>query len=103
MIKTLYRKQGKRRLYLGNYDSQDQSWNIDRDKDKHFFRKLNAWAIDSKTYERLKRQGLKTIKLYDYRNERLHSIDVDQVENNKKYLHFKNYGTQIFIEEKHWQ
>ena len=109
MLKPTIINVNGRELKIGNYDTEDKTWYIDRDKERHFMRKIESWGLDENMYKFLKNEGMLKVIIRDYNTGETWEIDVEDIENHKRYLHFKNlkgkvdHKTQIFIAEKHWE
>lgn len=88
---------------LGFYREKDKTLYIERKKSKHFFNKMKAWAIDADIFDELVEKGMKKIELHEKeKNEKLVATTENFIKFGK-YLHFKPYRPQLFLNIKHWE
>lgn len=89
---------------IGMFDNEEKIWYIRRDEKKHFMKKLNSWGLDNKMYESLKSSyGLKKIILTEMNSLKRYECTLEDIENNKRFKHFKPHRLQIFVPKKYWK
>lgn len=89
---------------LGMYNPRTRTLFIKRKRSKHFYKKLNAWGIDNKAFEGLVTQhGMNNIVLYDKDVGKRFTAKAQDFNDHGKYLHFKPYRLQVFLEESYWE
>jgi len=81
----------------------DEIFYTNRKRSKHFMRKLQAWGIDAKVFDELKERGLKRVVLKDVESNKKVKAEVQDFEKYGKFLHFKPYRAQIFLNEDYWK
>ncbi len=72
---------------------------------RHLFRVLDAWALDSKFFNKTLLPGKYTVKVIDAETNRVYYATAETIKEHGQYYHFKNKGddkTQIFLPRKHW-
>lgn len=91
-------------LNIGTFDTETKVWYIDRDKSKHFHRKMQAWGLDWEVYKNLRMfEKLEKVKIMDRKLEKTWTIDYITIRNRKMFKNFPPHRIQIFIPEEAWK
>jgi hypothetical protein len=86
---------------IGEYDFTSNSFYKEIDKEKHLFKKLNAYGIDAEVFDRILKPNNATIKLYAPKGNTTYYATVKDFMEHGTYFHFENakedYAPQIFL------
>jgi hypothetical protein len=89
---------------IGEFDPTDKVLYMKRNKSKHFYNKLQAWGIDSKTLDNLILQdGLERIVIIDLDSHQRYVSETSDFISKGTYLNHKPFGLQRFLSESYWK
>jgi hypothetical protein len=89
---------------IGTFNEKSKILRVIRRRSQHFMRKLSAWGLDAKVFNGLyEDRGLRKIILRETEEHKKFEISAKTFKEKGKYLHFKPYRPQIFVEEKFWE
>lgn len=86
---------------LGIVDKEKKIFFKEVSRRKHLFKNLNAWGIDSRVFEKLLEKDY-TIKVHDRDTGKFYRQSAKTIKEKGTFLHFKGYGTQIFLPLEMW-
>lgn len=81
---------------------KDDTYYKEVNEDRHLMKKMDAWGIDSKLFNKKLRDGGVDFIVYET-PATLYITNPETVEEKGSYLHFKPYRPQIFLKREHWQ
>lgn len=105
MIKCYLKIKGKGRKLAGFMDKYKFMKRVS--KEKHLFRALDAWGIDSKLFNEYIYPRNLTMYLFERDEMKIYKSTAENFRKNEQYFHFKNKSvderTQVFLALKHWE
>jgi len=105
-LEPIFIKSGGYKRHIGDIDKIKKIFYKQVNSEKHKFRVLNAYGIDSLTLTKKLLPKNYTIRLEEVDTGKKYSISAKDFKEKGQYYHFKNqkidHNTQLFLPIKNW-
>lgn len=71
-------------------------------KSKHFFKKLNAWGVDERTFKNILMSDARIV-IEEVEERKRYETDKETMGLNGEYMNFGKHGLQIFLPINDWK
>jgi hypothetical protein len=87
---------GENKNVFGSFDKEKNVFQKNVSKEKHLFRKLNAWAIDESIFSKILLPRNSKIIIFDKDNQDYYKIQAEKFKEKSSCFQFGSQGRQLF-------
>ena len=87
---------------IGVWNSYEREFTSHRRKSKHLFKKLNAWGLDGKAFEKIQERGGKIV-IIETEEKKRYTTWPSMFEKFGAWFEFGSHGKQIFLPLEYWE
>ena len=87
---------------IGLVDKEHKLFIKEVSRAKHLFKKMQAWGIDARVFEKLIERGYDVV-VHDRDTNGRYRQSAKVIKEKGTYLHFKGHGAQIFLPLEMWE